>query len=141
MTPENQRFLFNMQIFRKLAASLFIICGYTHILFAQCVITPSTGMPSKTWDDIFTQNGPGTGLEPAGSPGWTGADSTYSILLPNGDSAFLFSDSYIGKWPAIKGDGTVSVDKNGLRTTAINCKPPICDWKRRALLPATASSS
>jgi hypothetical protein len=116
-----------MQTFVRFIISLSIICGYAHILFAQCEIAPYAGMPSKIWDDIFTQNGPGTGLEPAGSPGWTGGDSTYSILLPNGESAFLFSDSYIGEWPALKGDGTVTVDKNGLRTTAINCRPPICD--------------
>lgn len=116
-----------MQIFAKFLTALLIICGFTHILSAQCEIAPSIGRPSKIWDEIFTQNGPGKGLEPAGSPGWTGGDSTYSILLPNGDSAFLFSDSYIGESPAVKGDGTVSVDKNGLRTTAINCKPPICD--------------
>jgi hypothetical protein len=111
----------------KILTILLVICGYTHMLFAQCEIAPSIGVPSKTWDDIFTQNGPGLGLEPAGFPGWTGGDSTYSILLPSGDSAFLFSDSYIGESPAVKGDGTVTVDKNGLRTTAINCKPPICD--------------
>jgi hypothetical protein len=97
------------------------------MLFAQCEIAPSVGIPSKAWDDIFTQNGPGRGLEPGGSPGWTGGDSTYSVLLPNGDSAFLFSDSYIGESPVVAGDGTVTVNKNGLRTTAINCKPPICD--------------
>jgi hypothetical protein len=116
-----------MQKFVRFISILLMICAYAHILFAQCEIAPSPGAPSKTWDEIFTQNGPGKGLEPAGSPGWTGADSTYSILLPNGDSAFLFSDSYIGEWPPLTGDGTVSVDKNGLRTTAINCKPPICD--------------
>lgn len=96
-------------------------------LFAQCAIEPSMGVPSKEWDDIFTQNGPGRGLEPAGAPGWTGGDSTYSIVLPNGDTAFFFSDSYIGEATPTKGDGTVTVDKNGVRTTAINCFPPTCD--------------
>lgn len=92
-----------------------------------CNISVRTGMANTEFDTIFTQNGPGTGLEPAGSPGWTGADSTYSILLPNGDSAFFFSDSYIGESPAKTGDGTVNTDANGLRTRLSNCGPPLCD--------------
>jgi hypothetical protein len=103
------------------------VAGSQINLIAQCPISPSIGTPSKFWDGIFTQNGPGKGLESKGSPGWTGADSAYSILLPDGDSAFLFSDSYIAESPAAKDDGTVTVDKNGVRTTAINCKPPVCD--------------
>ncbi len=84
-------------------------------------------MPEPAFDSIFTQNGPGTGLEPAGTAGWTGGDSTYSVKLPNGDSAFFFSDSYLGESPALAGDGTVTTDANGLRTKEANCTPPICD--------------
>lgn len=94
---------------------------------AQCPISAGKGTQATEWDTIFTQDGPGTGLEPAGSPGWTGGDSTYSLLLPNGDTAFFFSDSYIGESPRVKGDGTVTRDTNGLRTTGINCTPPFCD--------------
>ncbi|MBC7797571.1 MAG: carboxypeptidase regulatory-like domain-containing protein, partial [Pyrinomonadaceae bacterium] len=65
--------------------------------------------------------------EPAGSAGWTGADSTYSVKLPNGDSAFFFSDSYIAESPELSGDGTVATNANGLRTRIANCGPPICD--------------
>jgi hypothetical protein len=36
--------------------------------------------------------------------GWTGGDSTYSAALPNGSTAWLFSDSFIGR-----------VDASGLR--------------------------
>jgi hypothetical protein len=79
------------------------------------------------FDNIFTQDGPGRGLEPAGRPGWTGADSTYSILLPNGDTAFFFSDSYVGESPTLAGDGTVTTDANGLRTRVANCGAPLCD--------------
>jgi hypothetical protein len=108
-------------------AALMLVACISPGTAAQCPIAPSMGTPSKFWDDIFTQNGPGAGLEAKGAPGWTGADSTYSVLLPNGDSAFLFSDSYIGESPAVKGDGAATADKNGVRTTAINCYPPICD--------------
>src|SRR3982751_283763 len=69
-------------------------------VFSQCTITANAGTKATAWDNVFTQNGPGTGLEPSGAAGWTGADSTYSILLPNGNSAFFFSDSYIGEGPA-----------------------------------------
>jgi hypothetical protein len=94
---------------------------------AQCPIFPSKGIIASDWDAIFTQDGPGKGLEPGGSAGWTGGDSTYSLLLPNGDSAFFFSDSYIAESPKTKGDGTVTRSPTGLRTTEINCLPPICD--------------
>src|SRR5688500_9993411 len=94
---------------------------------AQCPISPSTGVKSEEWDAIFTQDGPGKGLEPKGSPGWTGGDSTYSLLLPNGDTAFFFSDSYVGEWPKTKGDGTVTRHRGGLRTTELNCFPPFCE--------------
>src|SRR6267378_3232941 len=66
-----------------------------------CTVNASAGTSDAVFDAIWTQNGPGTGNEPGGSPGWTGADSTYSIMLPNGDSAFFFSDSYIGESPAV----------------------------------------
>lgn len=92
-----------------------------------CNINARQGTANTEFDAIFTQNGPGAGLEPAGSPGWTGADSTYSILLPNGDSAFFFSDSYIGESPAKVGDGSVTADAAGLRSRLSNCGPPLCD--------------
>lgn len=94
---------------------------------SQCPIEPEKGTVASEWDNIFTQDGPGKGLEPTGASGWTGGDSTYSLLLPNGDTAFFFSDSYIGEWPRTKGDGTVTRNSRGLRTTEINCPKPICD--------------
>ena len=106
---------------------LFCFFCWPSILQAQtCSIGVQLGTPDSSFDSIFTQNGSGTGLEPAGIPGWTGADSTYSILLPNGDTAFFFSDSYTGESPAMTGDGTVTTDANGLRTRQVNCGPPIC---------------
>ena len=47
---------------------------------------PSQGAIDSTFDDLMIQNG----------PGWTGADGSYSLALPDGDSLFLWSDSYIG---------------------------------------------
>lgn len=92
-----------------------------------CNIVTSPGYADTEFDAIFTQNGPGTGLELKGSKGWTGGDSTYSIKLPNGDSAFFFSDSYIAEYPMLSGDGTITTDANGLRQRQANCNPPICN--------------
>lgn len=92
-----------------------------------CSILARPGEPDENFNAEYTQNGPGTGKEPGGIAGWTGADSTYSVLLPNGDSAFFFSDSYIGESPAASGDGSVTSDANGLRTRAPNCGPPLCN--------------
>src|SRR5260370_11272026 len=97
-------------------------------LMAQtCTVSAGTGTPDSYFDSEYTQNGPGTGKEPLGMPGWTGADSTYSVLLPSGDSAFFFSDSYVGEYPALSGDGTVSTNSNGLRTRVANCGAPLCN--------------
>ncbi|HVF29687.1 MAG TPA: hypothetical protein VNA22_01905 [Pyrinomonadaceae bacterium] len=96
-------------------------------LLGQCVILPAAAEKAEEWDAVFTQDAPGKGLLAAGRPGWTGGDSTYSLLLPNGDTAFFFSDSYIAESPTVKGDGTVTRSANGLRTTEINCIPPFCD--------------
>lgn len=114
------------------AAALVVVLSVLHSIstagaYAQCGISPSTGVVASEWDSIFTQDGPGKGLEPTGSAGWTGGDSTYSVLLPSGDTAFFFSDSYIGESPQIKGDGTVTRTSTGLRSTELNCFPPICE--------------
>jgi len=47
---------------------------------------PGLGTPDATFDSLVTQNG----------PGWTGADGTYSMLLPGGTDLWMWSDSYIG---------------------------------------------
>jgi hypothetical protein len=109
--------------------TLFLLFSFvTTTTNAQtCSLITQPGVSDSLFDSIFTQDGPGTGLEPTGIPGWTGADSTYSIELPNGDSAFFFSDSYVGQAPALAGDGTVTTDANGLRTRIANCGPPLCD--------------
>jgi len=102
-----------------LLVAMSLVYGNPSSLSAQtCTVNASVGTPDAVFDAVWTQNGPGTVNEPGGGPGWTGADSTYSIILPNGDSAFFFSDSYIGESPTVSGDGTVSTDANGLRTRA-----------------------
>jgi hypothetical protein len=109
------------------AALLLLVSGCISMRSQTCEVITYPGTPDTEFDGIFTQNGPGTGREPAGSAGWTGGDSTYSIELPNSDTAFFFSDSYIGEYPALTGDGTVWVNANGLRTRQSNCGPPLCD--------------
>jgi hypothetical protein len=56
--------------------------------FGQCTLpaTPSTGTIDSTFDGYVTENG----------PGWTGADGTYSLPLPDGTNLWMWSDSYIG---------------------------------------------
>lgn len=107
-------------------AALFFLSFQIQTAAQNCSLVVKQGLPDAEFNSIFSQNGPGQGLEPKGSAGWTGGDSTYSLLLPNGDTAFFFSDSYIAEFPTVKGDGTVFVNSNGLRTRVPNCVPPIC---------------
>jgi hypothetical protein len=55
---------------------------------AQCTLpgAPTTGVIDSTFDGYVTQNG----------PGWTGADGTFSLPLPDGTNLWMWSDSYIG---------------------------------------------
>lgn len=88
----------------------------TQVAFTQCEISVFNGESAGEWNRAFTRNG----------PGWTGADSTFSLKLPNGDSAFFFSDSFIAEDPSKPGDGSVYTNENGLRLRKPNCLPPIC---------------
>ncbi|HVE56519.1 MAG TPA: hypothetical protein VNB22_06800 [Pyrinomonadaceae bacterium] len=107
--------------------SLIILLAFAfQSVFAQCEISVGKGRAAEDWNKTFMQNGPGTGLEPKGIAGWTGADSTISLALPNGDTAFFFSDSYIAESPAKPGDGRVYTNENGLRLREPNCLPPVC---------------
>ncbi len=110
----------------RIFVALALLALGAQVAFPQCAIKAGKGRSAADWDATFTQNGPGTGLEPADGPGWTGADSTISIELPNGDSAFFFSDSFIAESPAKPGDGRVYVNENGLRLRHPNCLPPVC---------------
>jgi len=113
----------------KIICILLVLAFVFQSAFSQCEISVGKGESAVDWDDTFTQNGPGKGLEPEGSTGWTGADSTISIQLPNGDTAFFFSDSFIAESPEKPGDGKVYTNENGLRLREPNCLPPICGPK------------
>jgi hypothetical protein len=91
--------------------------GGTPLQGDNCSIKTSPATIDQEFDKLFTRNG----------PGWTGGDSTYSIKLPNGDSVFFFSDSYIADNPPTKNDGTVTTNENGLRKRQENCYTPTCD--------------
>lgn len=113
----------------KILSLFFLLTLAFQSIFSQCEISVGKGEPAIKWNEDFTQNGPGKGLEPAGISGWTGADSTISLELPNGDTAFFFSDSFIAESPEKPGDGRVYVNENGLRLREPNCLPPICGPK------------
>ncbi len=106
----------------KLLFSFFISIAFiisASPVFAQCDIKVGVGEPADEWNAAFTRSG----------PGWTGADTTASVELPSGDTAFFFSDSFIAEDPQKPGDGTVQVNANGLRTRMPNCLPPFCGPK------------
>lgn len=107
------------QVFNSVFLIGLVSALFANTVFPQCGITVGQGAPAPEWNEIFTRNG----------PGWTGADTTVSIELPNGDSAFFFSDSYISEDPALPGDGSVYTNENGLRLRKPNCLPPICGPK------------
>lgn len=62
-----------------------LLCSATQ---GQCNLpaAPGSGTPDSTFDGYFVQNG----------PGWTGADGTYSVALPDGQTLWVWSDSFIG---------------------------------------------
>lgn len=104
------------KFFQQISFLLLVGAVFTQPIFSQCEITVGKGEPATKWDEQFTQNG----------PGWTGADTTVSVELPNGNTAFFFSDSFIAEDPAKPGDGSVYLNENGLRLRKPNCVPPIC---------------
>ncbi|MGO4885402.1 MAG: DUF5005 domain-containing protein [Bryobacteraceae bacterium] len=67
---------------------VFVLLAAMAALDAQCTLpaAPGPAAPDNTFDNYFIQNG----------PGWTGADGTYSVPLPDGQNLWVWSDSYIG---------------------------------------------
>jgi len=98
---------------------LALMQNFSLAVFAQCEISVGKGKAAEDWNQTFTRN----------NSGWTGADSTISLELPNGDSAFFFSDSFIAESPEKPGDGRVFTNENGLRLREPNCLPPVCGPK------------
>ena len=114
------------RLYVTFVVTLFVFFCTDQIRGQSCSIKTEPGKPDTQFESIFIQNGPGSGLQSALGPAWTGADSTYSILLPNGDSAFFFSDGYIAESPPVAGDGTVLVGPHDVRMRTPNCLPPLC---------------
>jgi hypothetical protein len=56
--------------------------------YSQCTLPapPNPATIDSTFDSFFQQNG----------PGWTGADGSYSLPLPDGTNLWYWSDSFIG---------------------------------------------
>lgn len=77
-----------MKFFAALKIALCISVLTSLAAVGQCTLpgTPLTGTIDSTFDGYTTQNG----------PGWTGADGTYSLPLPDGTNLWMWSDSYIG---------------------------------------------
>jgi len=111
--------LFMKAMYRSTVLVILACSLLSSAVFPQCDISPGKGVSATEWNETFTRNG----------PGWTGGDTTVSIELPNGDSAFFFSDSFISEDPEMPGDGTVLTNRNGLRTRKPNCLPPFCGPK------------
>ncbi len=119
----------------KFGATLLLICSFSGFAplmgnAQTCTVQPGAAVPDTAFDQAFAENGPGQAapngriMEPPNIPGWTGGDSMYSVFLPmTGETAFFFSDSYIGQAPPLAGDGTASTSSTGLRTRDINCNP------------------
>ena len=105
-----------MKYLRNCLLSMAAIFALASTALPQCDISVGKAEPATNWNEFFTRNG----------PGWTGADTTVSVQLPNGDSAFFFSDSFIAEDPAKPGDGSVYTNENGLRMRKPNCLPPFC---------------
>jgi hypothetical protein len=117
----------------RISTALLLLCSFVFFssvdsVAQTCTVQAGAANPDTRFDQDFTQNGPGQPApdgkiqQPSNIPGWTGGDSTYSIYLPmTGETAFFFSDSYIGQAPPLAGDGTAYTDANGLRTRVINC--------------------
>jgi hypothetical protein len=117
-----------MRLYPLLLSLATFLVADAQTVAQTCTVSAGMGVPATDLNQsIAIQDGPGKQNEPSGGPGWTGADSTYSIKLPNGDTAFFYSDSYIGEWPSLSGDGSVSTNANGLRTRVANCGPPLCN--------------
>ena len=72
----------------KCFLGLIVFLSTSIFTLGQCTLpqNPTPGTIDTTFDGYVTQNG----------PGWTGADGTYSLPLPDGTNLWMWSDSYIG---------------------------------------------
>lgn len=115
-----------MNLSNKIFSLTVVFSLLTLAVFPQCEINVGKGVSATEWNDDFSMTEPGKGLAVPNNPALTGADSTFSLELPNGNTAFFFSDSFIAEYPEKPGDGRIYVNENGLRMRRPNCLPPIC---------------
>jgi hypothetical protein len=75
-------------MFRLTAFLAFCLVLSSQAAQSQCTLPapPNPATIDSNFDSFFQQNG----------PGWTGADGSYSLLLPDGTNLWYWSDSYIG---------------------------------------------
>jgi hypothetical protein len=106
-----------MRCFVSFAITAMFALSATGARAQYCEQQVESGVPDPTFNALFTQDGPGTGNEPAGSAGWTGADSTYSRALPDGRVLFFFSDSFLASSPVP--NGATVVPDTRMRTNPI----------------------
>jgi hypothetical protein len=71
----------------RILTALGILVFFLHA-HAQCTLpaAPNQATIDSNFDSFFQQNG----------PGWTGADGSFSLLLPDGTNLWMWSDSFIG---------------------------------------------
>ncbi len=80
----------------SLARCLSVVAFVVSVGLVQaqnCKQSTQPAVPADDFNAVFTQNG----------PGWTGADSTYSRALPDGRTAYFFSDSFLASSPVPNG--------------------------------------
>lgn len=65
--------------------------------------------PATDLDELFTRYGNESGQ-------WSGADSTYSVVMPDGSIAWLFSDTFLGP---VAADGTRAEDTPFLHNSIV----------------------
>lgn len=72
----------------RLAISAFACLALITPAFGQCKLPspPNQATEDTSFDTFFQQNG----------PGWTGADGSYSLPLPDGTNLWYWSDSFLG---------------------------------------------
>jgi hypothetical protein len=80
-------------------------------------------VPAPDYDRRFSGEG----------PGWTGGDGTLSVLLPDGRTAWLFGDTFLGR---VASDGSRSPDTPFLRNSIVLDR----DGRLGPVLGATASA-
>src|SRR5271167_3032848 len=75
-------------MFRFIASLFLCLALFFPRADSQCTLPapPNPATIDSNFDSFFQQNG----------PGWTGADGSYSLLLPDGTYLWYWSDSYIG---------------------------------------------